>query len=634
MIFPIFYAKSDYYRVPNNLPYIAENTASKTFRDVLLNYYALISLAFATISFYVGVVVYQRKPYDKLHRIFFVDAFFIAMSLFVEFLYRSAESMEVAFIWTKIGSFSPMPVALLLHFAIEYASPPLQRQRRILLLVLGYVTTFVFICLYFFTNLMWEELVLMDWGWTQAYKSEGLPTILVFIWVAFMVYTTLYLFGCTYKNSKNSHQKQQAKYLFFASLIPFIGGTVLNYILPLFTRFIPPLFNFSYIMSMIIIAYAILRYDLFMLRTTEIAEHLLSKMSEAVLLVDPSENVENLNQAFVNLTGFGKQQILGQSIAGLFQRETTNDKGQETAEIISILKPTVIQNLELNLRTNSGSTRPVIISKSPLEDRKGRLQGFLYLITDVASRQQAENNMQVHKTLEIADDLNADLLNWASHEIKTPLVPILGLSELFYNAKKEGKDLNTIFNEADFQALWRSATRLEDIVKNFLDAGLIQKHGLKLTPVSTDISGLLKESLDVMERYASEKRIRVNLPTISIRAEVDESKLRQCLINLLSNAIKYSPPNSEVAVMLDRKTANQIPGFEIQIIDHGYGFTPQELNHVFEPFMRVHTQQEEKKYVPGVGLGLYICKYILSLHGGQITLNSEGQGKGTTILVW
>ena len=242
--------------------------------------------------------------------------------------------------------------------------------------------------------------------------------------------------------------------------------------------------------------------------------------------------------------------------------------------------------------------------------------------------------MQVHKTLQIADNLNADILNWASHEIKTPLVPILGLSELFYKAKKEGKDLNNLFDEADFQALWRSAMRLEDIVKNFLDGGLIQKHGLRITPVSTDISDLLKESLNTVERYASEKRIHVNLPTTSIRAEVDASKLRQGLINLLSNAIKYPPPNSEVIVKLDKKFNNQIPGFEIQIIDHWYGFTPEELNHVFKPFVRVHTQQDEKKYLPGVGLGLYICKHIMELHGGQITLNSEGQGKGTTIHLW
>ncbi len=394
------------------------------------------------------------------------------------------------------------------------------------------------------------------------------------------------------------------------------------------------LFNIAYIAAGAVIASAILKYGLFVLRPTEIAEQLLSRISEPVLLVDPNEKIEALNPAFANLTGYEKTLLLGQSIQKLFRREIEGNIGQEQAEINSILNPTVIQNLEMKLRTNSGKSLPVMISKSPIEDRGRHLQGFIYFITDIASRHEAEINTQVHKVLQVADNINAELLTWASHEIKTPLVAILGWSELLYKAKKAGKDLNRVFDEGDLQAMWRSATRLEDIVKNFLDAGLIQKHGLKLTLNSTDILDLLKESLNVVEASAVEKNINVKLPTTSIQAEVDRSKIRQSMINLFSNAIKYSPPNSAIEVLLAHKSKKEMQGFELQIIDHGYGFTSEELEHLFEPFVRIYTQQEEKKYTPGVGLGLYITKTIIVLHGGEISLISEGQGKGTTIRIW
>ncbi len=534
----------------------------------------------------------------------------------------------------KFGSISTIPIAILLHLAIEFTYPQLRRRVRTWLLFIGYSTATLFFMVYLFTDLLWTKPILMEWGWTQSYVIEGLANILLSIWVPLIAISALSLIWRSSKNNQNWCQKQQARYLFVGILIPFLGSSISDLILPFFISSFPMLFNIAYIAAGAVIASAILKYGLFVLRPTEIAEQLLSRISEPVLLVDPNEKIEALNAAFANLTGYEKSLLLGQSIQKLFRTGIEGNIGQEQAEINSILNPTVIQNLEMKLRTNSGNSLPVMISKSPIEDRDRHLQGFIYFITDLASRQEAEINTQVHKVLRVADNINAELLTWASHEIKTPLVAILGWSELLYKAKKAGKDLNRVFDEGDLQAMWRSATRLEDIVKNFLDAGLIQKHGLKLTLNSTDILDLLKESLNVVEASAVEKNINIKLPTTCIQAEVDRSKIRQSLINLFSNAIKYSPPNSAVEVFLVHKSKKEMQGFELQIIDHGYGFTSEELEHIFEPFVRIYTQQEEKKYTPGVGLGLYITKTIIVLHGGEISLISEGQGKGTTIRIW
>ncbi len=107
----------------------------------------------------------------------------------------------------------------------------------------------------------------------------------------------------------------------------------------------------------------------------------------------------------------------------------------------------------------------------------------------------------------------------------------------------------------------------------------------------------------------------------------------QVIINLLSNAVKYSPPNSRVVVSASKKSFMARKFVEISVKDQGFGFTPEELSHAFEPFVRVFTQQDEKKFIPGVGLGLYISKHIVELHEGEIRLLSEGAGKGTNVII-
>lgn len=599
-----------------------------------MNYFAFLSLISAVIMFYLGIFVLQRKPNEKLNRIFFVMALFISLNAFAEFCYRSAESGQVAYYWMKVDSIWAIPIVLILQFAIEFTSPQVTRSVRSWLLIQGYSFAFFFFIIELFTGLMWIKPIVTPWGWAPLILIDNVPNILLTIWVPVMAIIILHLFWRTHKKSDNWRQKQQAKSLFFGILFPYLVSSVTDLIIPFFMPDFPSLFNIAYIVAGGFVAYAILKYGLFILRPTEIAEKLLSKISDAVLLVDPSEKVEALNQAFVALSGYEKKYVQGKSVQNMFTRknESASNKGRE--DVSPIFEPTVIQNLEINLKTNSGNNRPVMISKSPLEGRGGNIEGFIYFITDLTTRQEAQINTQVHDAIQVADNVNTELLTWASHEIKTPLVAILGWSELLYKAKKEGKDLDKLFDEGDFLAMWRSATRLEDIVKNFLDAGLIQKRGLILHLTSTNISDLITECIKIVEASMAEKKIQFKNSNAPVWAEVDKAKLRQTIINLLSNAIKYSPLSAVVEVILTQQTRDVRPGFELQVVDKGYGFTPEELKHVFEPFVRAFTEQEEKKYIPGVGLGLYISKNIVELHGGQIALVSEGKGKGTTIRIW
>jgi signal transduction histidine kinase len=108
----------------------------------------------------------------------------------------------------------------------------------------------------------------------------------------------------------------------------------------------------------------------------------------------------------------------------------------------------------------------------------------------------------------------------------------------------------------------------------------------------------------------------------------DAGRLEQILDNLLSNAIKYSPSGGEIGVRLQQT----VDGIVLSVTDSGIGLTPGAQEHIFEPFGRA--ANASRQGLPGMGLGLYVCRQIAAAHGGRMWADSEGEGRGMTIGMW
>ncbi|MDP9367431.1 MAG: ATP-binding protein, partial [Chloroflexota bacterium] len=108
----------------------------------------------------------------------------------------------------------------------------------------------------------------------------------------------------------------------------------------------------------------------------------------------------------------------------------------------------------------------------------------------------------------------------------------------------------------------------------------------------------------------------------------DPARLEQVLSNLLDNAVKYSPDGGEVRLTLEPDGE----GVLLRIRDQGIGLPPGATETIFEPFDRA--VNAERRHLPGLGLGLYICRSIVEQHGGRIWAESPGEGNGTTVAVW
>jgi len=360
----------------------------------------------------------------------------------------------------------------------------------------------------------------------------------------------------------------------------------------------------------------------------------LANMSDALFLVDSEGKIKAENLAAKSLFEYDEIELLGKPIEILFDYASFKDSNISEKWKENVLNPETIQNLEMVVDSKSGKKIPVLLSKTKLVDSDGELQAYAYIFCDQTDRNRAEENLQLLQKLTETDNLKTNIITWAAHELKTPLTPILGIAELLYNSKKNENLDQVKFDLEDFEVLLRSTERLVKIVDNFLDVGRMQDGNFPLRCEISDLGPIIQDAIKIVEFQASRKGIKVNAEITPVKVNIDRERLEQVIINLLSNAIKYSPENTKIFVTLNSIKEGEKNQALFTVIDQGFGFTKDEIETAFLPFAKVYTQQDQKKFIAGTGLGLYISKNIVESHGGTIQIHSNGINRGTTVKVF
>lgn len=242
---------------------------------------------------------------------------------------------------------------------------------------------------------------------------------------------------------------------------------------------------------------------------------------------------------------------------------------------------------------------------------------ILILITQVAERKQAEERVVEYEEL---DRLKGNLLATVSHELRTPLAIIKGYSTMLvdYNRRLRSEEKKEYLQSID-----RATDRLTELIDHLLDMSRLEAGLLKLDKQPTNISQLIQEVVAEAKlrapRHTIETDERQRLPTV----EVDARRIRQVLDNIIDNAIKYSNKESKVVVSAQRAGQELL----ISVADQGIGIPSHELEMVFDRMYRI--EQRLTPEMGGIGLGLAICKGLITAHGGRIWVESE-LGKGST----
>ena len=237
------------------------------------------------------------------------------------------------------------------------------------------------------------------------------------------------------------------------------------------------------------------------------------------------------------------------------------------------------------------------------------------------ARSLAESFNQMTAEVLAANTAQRDFLSNVSHDLKTPLTSIQGYAQAIIDGAAEDT------GEAA-QIIYEEAGRLNRMVVELTDLERLQAGRLSMASDRIDMAQLTAGVVQSLAVVAEKKKIRLESAIEQAPTVIgDGDRLAQVLMNLISNALKYTSADGVVRVAVDRAGA----GAAVSIRDSGIGIPREELSRVFERFYQVDKARGPKR---GTGLGLAIAREIVEAHGGRITVDSRGRGKGAEFRVW
>ncbi len=231
----------------------------------------------------------------------------------------------------------------------------------------------------------------------------------------------------------------------------------------------------------------------------------------------------------------------------------------------------------------------------------------------------ALENARLYSDARRAIKLRDDFLSIASHELKTPLTPLVLKLQIAARRLKSGTPVDLTVLEAAI----RNVERLTALINDLLDATRIEAGRLELKLRKLTLAPLVREMATTFQTDAG-RPIELSIEGDPV-VTADPGRIEQVLTNLLDNALKYSPHDGAVRVRL------WVAGGEalFSVSDEGIGIPPAERERLFQRFFRAENAQSAAY---GLGLGLYICRDIVERHGGRIWVESK-EGEGSTFLV-
>ncbi len=217
-------------------------------------------------------------------------------------------------------------------------------------------------------------------------------------------------------------------------------------------------------------------------------------------------------------------------------------------------------------------------------------------------------------------------LSIASHELKNPLTTLLGQSQLSLR-RLERLNYEDERLQRSLQAIEAQANRMNKMVTALLDVSRIEMGQLDMQHDQIDLGQLMHNLVNDLALTTDHHQLSYQcLTSQPIQVTGDSMRLEQVFINLINNALKYSPEQTEVLVRVDRNMQQAI----VEIRDHGIGIPPEALPNLFTRFYRA--SNAARSHVAGLGIGLFVVKEIVDLHGGTIDVSSQiGQGSVFTI---
>jgi PAS domain S-box-containing protein len=353
---------------------------------------------------------------------------------------------------------------------------------------------------------------------------------------------------------------------------------------------------------------------------------LLNQLNVGVYRLTGDDALLESNGAFLHLLGINSLAKIPENhtLAPYFQPE-------DYAKLLQELKQTDDSpEREVLLRRADGNEIWVRISQTLSANNE--ITVIDGIIEDITARKQAEQEREQLLQLEQAARAEAEatnrikdeFLSVLSHELRSPLNPILGWCRLLTNHQ-----LNESKKTEAIAIIERNAKLLAQMIEDLLNISQILQGKLSLNIYSVDLVSIISLVLESVQLAAQAKNIQLHsvlTPNVCFVLG-DPTRLQQVFWNLLFNAIKFTPARGSVEIRLEQVDTQA----QIQVTDTGQGISHDFLPYVFDKFRQADSKTTRK--FGGLGMGLAIVKHLVELHGGQVWAESLGEGQGSTFTV-
>ena len=348
----------------------------------------------------------------------------------------------------------------------------------------------------------------------------------------------------------------------------------------------------------------------------------------AIFMLDPRGYIATWNLGAENIKGYKANEIIGKHFSIFYPPEDVawDKPGEELKTAAEVGR---LEDEGWRIRKD-GSRFWANVVITALRDADGTLRGFGKVTRDLTERKQAEEQrlqlareQAARSEAEAASQAKDSFLATVSHELRTPLTAIKGWARIL-RANRQSEE---VFARA-IDSIERNANLQTRLVEDLLDLSRIVSGKLRIIEVAVDLRLVIEAAVDSARPAAEAKGLGLELDLEDDAGPIrgDPDRIQQVVWNLLSNAVKFTSAG-RILVML-RRVGSYV---EISVDDTGKGISAEFLPHVFDRFSQADTSLNRAH--SGLGLGLAIVRTIVDLHGGTVSVHSDGEGRGSTFTV-